>query len=121
MKILLNRDSVCMGDDADSHEKLIEISIDGLSLAQILAEIAPGYLPSIADGQATWVVSSRVPIAVMAQQWNEKPKMLPCANKSEDKILDRRNGIIRLHFRYCTQQDPEQVWNKMSRDLRIFK
>lgn len=52
--VVLNRDSVCAGDDVESHEKEIEIYsfLDPVALAQ---EAASGYLPSVAGIGHSWI------------------------------------------------------------------
>jgi hypothetical protein len=52
--VLLNRDSVCAGDDVESHEKEIEIHsfLDPVALAR---EASSGYLPNVAGVGHSWI------------------------------------------------------------------
>ena len=73
-------------------------------------------LPSISGGQATWALSSIVPLAVGAQQWGE-PRMLSFFPPKLAE-LDVNGGTLRLHFSYFAQRDPEVVLEVLRR-LRV--
>lgn len=115
-----------MADDIDSHELLIELGANSADLSSILNTAASGYLAAIAGGKATWVVCSRAPIAVMAQQWKH-PKLLPAVQGynitqlsnplfNGDEIFEFKDGALQLYFRYNTQKDPDEIWNKMAQN-----
>ena len=66
IKVFLNRDSVCMGDDCEPHAKTVEIDsfVDPVVLAE---ELSSGYLPSVAGIGHTWTcVLNGVQIAEIA-------------------------------------------------------
>lgn len=103
-RIHLTRDSVAAGDDIDAPHHLstsVPISTSALSLVQSVLE--HGYLPRIAGGEATWVISSHEPFAVCAQQWT-MPKALTLPPSIE--ALASEDGAVRLHFSYLAQVDP---------------
>ena len=54
IRLVLTRDSVCMGDDCEApHERIIEV--DSLLNPEAFArEISSGYLPSVAGIGHTW-------------------------------------------------------------------
>jgi len=54
ISVALNRDSVCAGDDVESHEKEIEIHsfLDPVELAR---EASSGYLPNVAGVGHSWI------------------------------------------------------------------
>jgi hypothetical protein len=108
--------SVCAGDDCDEHQR--QFNLPGSdSLEKLLAAIIKSnYLPTISGGCATWSVTSAIPIAVIAQQWTE-PRMLFLLPKDLAK-LERKEGILRLHFNYHAQIDPEIVLTVL-RELRL--
>lgn len=107
MKIYVSRRSVAAGDDINAPNSDSLSVPDGTDLGKIVRGIAQsGYLPKIAGGQATWSVTSNVPVAIVAQQWAE-PRMLDPLNLNE---LDLRDGILRLYFNYHAQIDPETVY-----------
>jgi len=117
MKVYATRDSVCAGDDADAPHPFETTVPDGASLETMIATlIRSGYLPNISGGCATWSVSSGVPIAVIAQQWNA-PRMLDLAHHNWAG-LDASESCLRMHFSYFTQQDPESVCGVLER-LRL--
>jgi hypothetical protein len=117
MKIYLTRSSVCAADDLEPpHQRELKLP-DSDSLEQILvAVIKSNYLPKISGGYATWSVTSAIPVAVMAQQWTE-PRMLFLLPKDLEN-LDCMNGVLRLHFNYHAQIEPETVL-KVLRELRL--
>lgn len=115
MKIVLTRASVCAGDDADApHERVLHLPA-GASLVDIVGAAAgPGYRASVQGDRATWSVFSRWPLAVVAQQW-QRPRMLPASRFLATRDLDTRDGVLRLHFNYHAQLDPDVVYEVLSR------
>jgi hypothetical protein len=117
MKAYFTRDSVCAGDDGDApHAREIDVPDPFDATTFIRAVVAAATLPSISGGQATWCLSSGVPLVVLAQQWPE-PRMLSfIPPKLRD--LDIDGETVRLHFSYLTQRDPEVVFDVLRR-LRL--
>ena len=110
MKVKLTRDSVAMGDDCDApHEKIIAVP-DSASIREIIQVVLHSrYLAQIAGGKATWSVTSRIPVAIVAQQWAE-PKMLGDASVPRSLLFSE--GMLVLHFAYHTQEDPNLVYGQ---------
>ena len=107
MKIYVSRRSVAAGDDINAPNSESLSVPDETDLREIVQGIAKsGYLPRIAGGQATWSVTSNIPVAVVAQQWAE-PRMLGPFSLDE---LDNRDGLLRLYFNYHDQIDPDTVY-----------
>jgi hypothetical protein len=106
MKLVLTRESVAAGDDADApHHRTVEVDDRSPIELVITAIVDDGYLPSIYGGQATWVVTTdpvSVGYAVVAQQW-DRPKMLLEGSRAIADLCSR------LHFLYCAQDDPDEV------------
>jgi hypothetical protein len=67
-----------------------------------------GYLPRIAGGKATWSIASNIPVAVLAQQWTE-PRVFTHAPGE----LDASEGVLRLHFNYHAQMDPQVAYETL--------
>lgn len=109
MKVYVSRRSVGAGDDVEAPHKREFSFQEGTSLKEALTKIQRSYLPRIEGGHATWSVTSNVPVAVIAQQWVE-PKML-VQPPEELKALDTNQGILRLHFNYHAQMDPQLVYD----------
>jgi hypothetical protein len=53
IRVALDRDSVCAGDDCDSHETTVEVHsfVDPVAFARA---VSSGYLPSVAGVGHTW-------------------------------------------------------------------
>lgn len=116
MKILLTRDSVCAGDDLDPPHSFVLSVADGCSVPETLEEIRRAcYLPSISGGKASWVACSRIPIGVLAQQWEKNKPLLVSRSLKE---LDWNEGNLRIHISYLGQADPYQVLSVVER-LRL--
>ena len=114
MQVLLVRDSVAAGDDVDAPHEQTMIIPDGLSIENIIRVVAKsGYLASIAGGKATWSVGSKMPLAVVAQEWDE-PKMLLQTSIGTAQ-LDLVDNRLRLHFTYYGQHDPDVVYDVLRR------
>jgi hypothetical protein len=108
MKVYVSRGSVAAGDDIDA-PNAESISVpDGTPLEEIIGGIAKsGYLPRITGGQASWSVTSNIPIAVVAQQWSV-PRLFFLPGGTKD--LDNKDGALRLYFNYHAQVEPEVVY-----------
>src|SRR5688500_9977792 len=106
MRVYFTRDSVGAGDGGDApHARQLGVP-EGVAtdvLVRLVSEAA--QLPQIAGGEATWCVSSRVPLAVIAQQWRE-PRLLSSFLPALT-ILDFDGRTVRLHFSYFAQRDPQ--------------
>jgi len=102
-----------MGDDAEPHDRVFRVP-DAETLQPIMTTVLRTYeLPRIDGGRATWCLTSRRPIAVIAQQWSS-PQMvswrpLPI---SACKMV---NGMLRFHFIYFAQLDPAVVLEVLRR------
>ncbi|MEO8606386.1 MAG: hypothetical protein ABI690_00770 [Chloroflexota bacterium] len=114
MQIFLTRDSVAAGDDADApHQKTITVP-DDASVEEIITIVAKSnYLASIFGGKATWSANSKLPLAVVAQEW-DKPKMLSYTPVTVKRLVVA-DGSLHLHFTYYTQLDPNIVFETLKR------
>lgn len=109
--IILDRDSVCAGDDVYSHSAEFDMD-SGATITDLLKKVRKiGFLALIQGGKATWVISdTRTEIAVIAQQWSS-PKFLIDEN-TEICDLNMNGDAVKFYFKYFTQQDPEIVYNE---------
>ncbi|MFG2907762.1 hypothetical protein ACGF13_22195 [Kitasatospora sp. NPDC048286] len=115
MRILLTRDSVSAGDDADApHAEAVTLP-DGLDTPAALAALGlpRPRLPLIGGGRATWVVrgADGSPLAVLAQQWPQ-PRPLP-AGRGPLEHLAGADGAVRLHLEYRRQTDPVAEYERL--------
>ena len=116
MRLYITRDSVAAGDDIDAPHLRIG-AFAGSDIAQIVSAcLAISPLPSIAGDDATWAISSGLPLAVIAQQWPQ-PKMLSQFPPKMDR-LDFDGDVLRLHLTYFAQQSPDDVFAVLQR-LRL--
>ena len=116
MKLVVSRDSVCAGDDADAPH-VCDLSLpDDATLEDMARAVQQArFLPGIQGGKATWSVVSDVPLAVVAEQWSS-PRMV-CPEAAEERP-DVSEGVVHLHVNYHAQMDPETVLEVLS-NLRL--
>lgn len=118
MTATFTRDSVCAGDDGDAPHSQRLACPPGCTADQLVRHVmTAARLPSIIGGAATWCLSSRKPVAVLAQQWAEPRVLGLMPLKFAD--LDADETTVRLHFSYFAQQDPQVVFDVLGR-LRLF-
>ena len=71
-------------------------------------------LPGISGGKATWIVEAGgydgMPIAVVAQQWDEARALIPSSTTVESLFASREK---QLFFKYWCQADPETVFDAL--------
>jgi hypothetical protein len=108
---------VCAADDCDApHARSLECTNDG-SPEQLVSFIYRSVdLPKIFGGKATWCISSKIPLAVLAEQWTEPRMIYGIPPKLED--LDFSDGILRVHISYFAQVDPDIALNVLQ-NLRL--
>ncbi len=105
MKVYVSRGSVAAGDDVNAPNERLFFVPEGRSIEEIINSILESdYLPVISGGKATWSVVSNVPLAIVAQEWPE-PFMFTFALEE----LEINQGLLRLHFNYHEQIEPEMV------------
>ncbi len=112
--VIVWRDSVCAGDDCDApHEWKLDAPGNMTLRAFLDACLARRYLASISGGEATWVLESTRPLAVLAQQW-AGPRFLAAPESPLLSLVDPAANP-HLNFRYRRQADPDQVFESLSR------
>ncbi|PTT93189.1 hypothetical protein DBR42_00500 [Pelomonas sp. HMWF004] len=110
-----DRDSVCAGDDCESHLRPFTAPQTARVTELIRLATNACRLASIAGGQATWIVEAGgiggQPIAVMAQQWAE-PRLLVADTATVERVFT--NLAPQLFFRYWCQADPDAVFSALA-------
>jgi hypothetical protein len=102
-----------MGDDVETHDARFEIKADTLEeLVEWIQQSS--YLPQIGGGKATWSMASNFPIAVFAQEWSS-PRMLLLNPWMYLKKLNYDGDLLKIHFNYHAQTDPELVVEVLKR------
>ncbi|MCG6497754.1 hypothetical protein [Kitasatospora sp. A2-31] len=117
MRVELTRDSVAMGDDVWAPHAAVREVPDDASVQDVLDAVrGTGYLASIAGGRATWIAETAdgTALAVVAQQW---PAARPlAAGQGPIAGLADAGGVVRLHFAYRMQADPEAEHRRLTTD-----
>jgi hypothetical protein len=108
--LVIWRDSVAAGDDADApHEWLLSAAPDA-SVADVVERIASAhYLASISGGEATWILEGDRPLAVVAQQWTEPRFLVDPALPVADLVSPSARPHV--NARYWCQVSPELVFD----------
>ena len=99
--ITADRDSVCAGDDIESHDRPFTVPLYASVPELIRLATNACRLPSISGGKATWIVEAGgyggKPIAVIAQQW-EEPRLLVPVTTTVQSIFDEHKLILFLKY-----------------------
>lgn len=126
MRIVVDRDSVAMGDDTDSHRRDVDVA-PATAIGVLLERIRPDA--SIAGGHASWVVlagppvgpddltSRGRPIGVYAQEWGST--RLFGRGDISVRELAAGGGVLTIFFSYQAQVDPEIVFDRCRRGQPI--
>jgi len=115
VKLLLTRDSVAIGDDINAphlKETAIDESATSLDLARQILKMR--YLANIGTGEATWSMATDIPVAIIAQQW-EEPKLISPGN-STVKELAKGEDCLEVHINYHCQEDPDETLEKLKNE-----
>lgn len=116
LTVHLNRDSVHAGDDLESHASTVDCDSES-SIAELIQKVKQTYLPGIAGGEATWIVtcsgSGPSPLGVVAQQWRQPRLRLPL-DTSISKALGTSSPSIT--FEYWCQKNPQIVFDRIASD-----
>lgn len=105
---------MCAADDFDApHVVRFPLTSGWLWDELVGLVIEKSQLPKIVGGKATWALSSKIPLAVCAQEWTD-PQM--CFSLGpEREAVDWGGEELRLHWTYFAQLDPELVLATLSR------
>lgn len=107
--IKINRESVCMGDDIESHEKEITVSAS-ISLKEFISKLQKKYIPSVAGSIAIWLLKiNDKNICLFNQSGNSILRL-----DNEDKIID--NGNIVVFLKYYAQKDINELYNILKQE-----
>ncbi len=107
--IKINRESVCMGDDIESHEKEITVSAS-ISLKEFISKLQEKYIPSVAGSIAIWLLKINDKNICLFNQSGTSILRLD----NEDKIID--NGNIVVFLKYYAQKDINELYNILKQE-----
>ena len=111
MKVIAIRDTVHASDEPEPFS--FDIADDAPHQAVLRRAANRAWLPSIQGDRATWAIISNQTLAVVAYQWPDI-KFLPGLD-GRMRAADRSRGVLRLHFKYLAQTDPETVYDMLRR------
>ena len=112
MSVVIWRDSVAAGDDADAPHEWRLAADAGATVEWVVRTIQSArYLASIIGGRATWIVEGARPLAVLAQQWTEPRFLVDPATPIHAVV--RAAGSPHLEVRYWVQVDPDHVFEAL--------
>ena len=120
MEIKFDRDSVCMGDDIESHAISFDIN-EEMSIEEFIDFLYKKHnvIAKINGGKATWVLQLKnedfyIDIAVFAEQMDYVMYLSRFKNQ-----LTRIGEVIKFFnstqffAKYLGQKDPEEVYNNL--------
>lgn len=112
MNVKVDRSSVAAGDDAVPHDEVVDVAPDTPLSKVVSGLLARHFLATIAGGQATWILETDRPLAVVAQQWEQPRYLVDPALPISTLDVDGQ-GIV-LMFRYWLQNDPDHVFDELA-------
>jgi hypothetical protein len=111
-ELVIWRDSVAAGDDADApHEWILALDANATVEQVVRTIVAARYLASISTGLATWIVEGARPIAVVAQQWTE-PRFVVDPGLPIRELV-KPSGKPHVEVRYWIQVSPDRVFDAL--------
>ena len=118
LKINLNRDSVCAGDNCDSHKVELEFEVKA-TIRDLVNRIKKiDYLAPISGGKATWILMNLGnEIVVLAQQWESAKYFI-----SETTLLSEltsKDNQIELFVKYRGQWAPDTIYIEIEKNKII--
>jgi hypothetical protein len=118
LKININRDSVCAGDDCDSHRVELEFDVKATIRDLVNRIKAINYLAPISGEKATWILMNiGDEIAVLAQQWKSAKYFM-----SETTLLSElpsKDNQIELFFKYRGQWPPDTIYIEIAKNKEL--
>jgi len=120
MEIKFDRDSVCMGDDIESHAVSFDIN-EEMSIEEFIDFLykKSNVIAKISGGKATWVLQLKsegfyIDIAVFAQQMNYVKYLSRFQNKLTriGEVTKFRNST-QFFAKYLGQKDPNEVYKNL--------
>ncbi|MDE7231383.1 MAG: hypothetical protein K2N56_12975 [Oscillospiraceae bacterium] len=110
MKITVDRDSVCMGDDVNSHVRTVVID-DGASCGDLLKMLrGSGFFANVSGNDVVWVLTAGS-VCVLAY-YTKTGRVLQLISETR---LSGICGLGKLNFKYYTS--PEK-WEQIQRSRR---
>ena len=121
VKIKFDRDSVCLGDDIDSHNVSFDVDEEMTIDDFIKFLYSKANIARIGGGEATWILQLRngrfyIDIAVFAEQWNTV-KYFSTTFFTTGEIIKIYNSN-EFFAKYLGQKDPEMVYDNL-KELRF--
>ncbi|MEV7022670.1 hypothetical protein [Kitasatospora sp. NPDC093558] len=118
MRVILTRDSVCMGDDCWAPHEMVQ----NWDEATTVGEFTRWFSASGYCRQSNWWVMSTgwnrpgpVPLALLAAPWDQ-PTFLDDADQERALgSLAEEDGAVRLFFAYCAGQPARANWPELKR------
>lgn len=111
---IVDRDSVCAGDDCESHEASFGTNPTDTIADFVRQALSANPLAAITSGRATWLIDTegygKGCIGVVAQQWTA-PRFLLSESTTVAQLFGNRQPT--LFFRYWCQSPPETVFQAL--------
>lgn len=115
MIISINRDSVCMGDDAIDHRKEIELADNATGHDLLNKLLKMNYLPDLTDGiWYTWSLKTPCIIA-----WSCKKKKV-IAEVKDLTLLQVGDGKTFFDFQHLSTSDIDMLINSIKKTPGIW-
>lgn len=112
MKLKINRDSVCAGDDIDDHDELRRYEPQMKFAFVIQSILNSGFLPIYEGSEAPWLISvDDKPVGVACGNW-PKPRFTIDPDSPLQAICGTELSTV--HFHYRCQEGAEALFASIS-------
>ena len=109
--VSLDRDSVAVGDDTDSHAARAHVPVSNNVMERVGAALRACPLASISGGKATWLIDAGdTCVGVIAQQ-GSRPQFIVAEHTGTTDVFAGKSKTI--YFRYGCQADPEALFEAL--------
>lgn len=98
MEIIINRASVCMGDDIDNHAKKIVLSDNATYDDLLNIIIAEKYLPGVSGNNVVWVLSSEKYPYILSYFTRTKIRFGVPSQKRLSALCENSNELMFHYF-----------------------
>ena len=98
MELIINRDSVCLGDDVTDHKKVFVLNDEATYDELFAIIIQEKYLPNVSGNNVVWVLSSADCFCIFSYFTRTKKMNMGLAEKQLNKICRNNHELIIKYY-----------------------
>ena len=110
IKVTIDRQSVCLGDDVMSHQKQMEVS-SSISLKDFIYKLQKQYIPNVESPVAIWLLQINGINICLFNQTRSSILKFNFWNKIPD------DGNVVIYLKYFAQKNINEVYNSLNKNI----